>query len=95
MKNKKSRFICLTPHRSTGPHDMSKYFGDVATGFHLKEYTNKELYSCNRSIKIDGLVKSRKTDFLPQHIGIIQYDDAICCGQNKVLGLFTRPSKKF
>ena len=44
-------------------------------------------------IKFDGLVKSRKTDFLPQHIGIIQDDNAIYCGQNKMLGLFTRPSK--
>jgi len=24
-----------------------------------------------RLLKIDGLVKSRKTDFLPQHIGVI------------------------
>ena len=40
----------------------------------------------------DGLVKSRKTDFLPQHIGIMQDDNTICCGQNKMLGLFTRPS---
>jgi hypothetical protein len=39
-----------------------------------------------------ALVKSRKTDFLPQHISIMQDDDAICCGQNKMLGLFTRPS---
>ena len=44
------------------------------------------------SIKFDGLVKSRKTDFLPQHIGIMQDDDTIYCGQNKMLGLFTRPS---
>ena len=41
---------------------------------------------------IDGLVKSRKIDFLPQHVGIIQDNYAICCGQNKMLGLFTRPS---
>ena len=45
-----------------------------------------------RKLKYDGLVKSRKTDFLPQHIGIIKDDYAICCGQNKMLGLFTRPS---
>jgi len=43
-------YICLTPHRFTGPHDISKYFGDVATGFHLKEYTNKELYSLCKSV---------------------------------------------
>ena len=45
-------------------------------------------------IKKDGLVKSRKTDFLPQHIGAMRDDDPICCGQNKMLGLFTRPSRK-
>ena len=45
-----------------------------------------------RLYNIDGLVKSRKTDLLPQHIGIIKDDYAICCGQNKMLGLFTRPS---
>ncbi|MBE9531200.1 MAG: class I SAM-dependent methyltransferase [Proteobacteria bacterium] len=37
-------YICITPHRYMGPFDISKYFDDVATGFHLKEYTNTELY---------------------------------------------------
>jgi len=37
-------YICITPHRFTGPQDISKYFDNVATGFHLREYTNKELY---------------------------------------------------
>lgn len=36
-------YICLTPNRLTGPHDISKYFDPVATGFHLKEYTTTEL----------------------------------------------------
>ena len=31
-------------------------------------------------INIDGLVKSRKTDFLPQHIGIMQDNNTIYCG---------------
>ncbi len=26
-----------------GPHDISKFFDEVATGFHLKEYTTSEL----------------------------------------------------
>lgn len=43
-------YICVTPHRFTGPHDISKYFDDVATGFHLKEYTNKELYRLFKSV---------------------------------------------
>lgn len=37
-------YICITPHRYMGPFDISKYFDDIATGFHLKEYTNHELY---------------------------------------------------
>ena len=38
-------YICSTPNRLTGPHDVSRYFDNVATGFHLKEYTVTEL--CN------------------------------------------------
>jgi len=36
-------YLCVTPNGLAGPHDISKYFDDVATGFHLKEYTVKEL----------------------------------------------------
>jgi SAM-dependent methyltransferase len=32
-----------TPSRLDGPHDVSRYFDDVATGFHLKEWTYGEL----------------------------------------------------
>jgi SAM-dependent methyltransferase len=37
------RYMCITPNRLSGPHDISKYFDRVATGFHLKEYTVREL----------------------------------------------------
>jgi SAM-dependent methyltransferase len=36
-------YVCVTPNRLNGPHDVSKYFDRVATGFHLKEYTVNEL----------------------------------------------------
>ena len=36
-------YVCLTPNRITGPHDISRNFDDVATGFHLREYTTAEL----------------------------------------------------
>lgn len=32
-----------TPHRLTGPHDVSRYFSERAEGFHLKEWTYGEL----------------------------------------------------
>ncbi len=36
-------YLCVTPNRLTGPHDISRYFDETATGFHLKEYTSREL----------------------------------------------------
>jgi SAM-dependent methyltransferase len=36
-------YVCLTPNRLTGPHDVSRYFDEIATGFHLREYTVGEL----------------------------------------------------
>jgi SAM-dependent methyltransferase len=36
-------FLCITPNRLNGPHDISMYFDEEATGLHLKEYTYREL----------------------------------------------------
>jgi len=36
-------YLCITPNRLSGPHDVSRTFDDEATGFHLKEYTTGEL----------------------------------------------------
>lgn len=36
-------YVCVTPSRLNGPHDVSRYFDTVATGFHLREYTAAEL----------------------------------------------------
>ncbi len=32
------QYLCSTPNRVTGPHDISVYFDEVATGFHMREY---------------------------------------------------------
>lgn len=37
------RYLCITPHRASGPHDISTYFDDAPRGFHLKEYSVAEL----------------------------------------------------
>ena len=44
------RYFCVTPNRVTGPHDISRHFDDVATGFHLKEYTIGELAKLFREV---------------------------------------------
>jgi len=36
-------YLCVTPSRLNGPHDVSRYFDSIASGFHLKEYTFTEL----------------------------------------------------
>ena len=56
-------YICITPNKLTGPHDISKYFDTEATGFHLKEYTITELRSLFKKIgfsKVKLLAKAPK-----------------------------------
>ncbi len=36
-------YLCITPNRTGGPFDVSRHFDEEATGFHLKEYTHKEI----------------------------------------------------
>jgi ubiquinone/menaquinone biosynthesis C-methylase UbiE len=36
-------YICFTPSRLNGPHDVSASFDPIATGLHLHEYTTREL----------------------------------------------------
>jgi SAM-dependent methyltransferase len=49
-------YICDTPNRLSGPHDISRYFDQIATGFHLKEYTVTELSDL---FALAGFSKSR------------------------------------
>lgn len=43
------RYIGCTPHRAVGPSDLSAVFNyEVASGMHLKEYTNSEIASLLR-----------------------------------------------
>ena len=40
---KGGRYICVTPNRYTGPHDISRFFEEHYSCFHLKEYSCVEL----------------------------------------------------
>ncbi len=44
------KYVCVTPNRISGPHDISRYFSNHACGFHLKEYSNVDLSSLFRSV---------------------------------------------
>ena len=57
-------YVCITPNRISGPHDVSSYFSSVAMGFHLKEYTIRELRDLAlevgfRHVSQGGLIKGR------------------------------------
>ena len=54
-------YICITPNRWSGPHDVSRYFDEEATGFHLHEYTVGELALMFREVgfrSVEALVGS-------------------------------------
>jgi ubiquinone/menaquinone biosynthesis C-methylase UbiE len=44
------KYICVTPHVFTGPHDISRYFDNTATCLHIKEYTVTEVYNIFKSV---------------------------------------------
>lgn len=44
------KYICMTPNRVTGPHDVSRDFDDVATCFHLREYSIAECAALFRTV---------------------------------------------
>jgi len=43
------RYLCVTPNRLSGPHDVSRHFATTPQGFHLREYTVGELVDAMRS----------------------------------------------
>lgn len=43
-------YVCITPNRLIGPHDISRGFDREATGMHLREYTNVDLQSMFRGV---------------------------------------------
>jgi SAM-dependent methyltransferase len=43
-------YVCVTPNRTNGPHDVSRFFDDEAHGFHLREYTLRELARLFREV---------------------------------------------
>ena len=61
------RYVCITPSRLSGPHDVSRHFDRVATGLHLHEYSITELDALLRAggfVRVAVIVGSRGW-FLP------------------------------
>lgn len=59
-------YICITPNRLNGPHEISSFFEKEAAGFHLKEYTNTELAGLFKSVgfsKVKAYVRAKGFHF--------------------------------
>jgi len=72
-------YVCITPNRLNGPHDISQYFDEVASGFHLKEYTITELTGIFRATgfrKVSAHI-SVKGPFLEIPLGLITWLEAV------------------
>jgi SAM-dependent methyltransferase len=48
-------YLCITQDGLSGPHDVSRHFDRVATGFHLREYTVRELAGLFRAVGFSRL----------------------------------------
>lgn len=68
------RYVCITPNRLNGPHDVSKYFDPVATGLHLKEYTTGELARIFSHVGFTELraYAGTKGRFIPLRPGVVR-----------------------
>lgn len=48
-------YVFDTPHRYSGPHDVSAHFGEILDGFHFQEWTYREM---RRLLKRHGFTRS-------------------------------------
>jgi SAM-dependent methyltransferase len=66
-----------TPNRHSGPHDVSRYFCDEPEGFHLKEWTTRELAALlrrvgYRRVRSFWLFKRRYFEIPPGALGLLE-----------------------
>ena len=60
-------YICITPNRISGPHDISRFFTDKPVGFHLREYSACDLRELFMSVGFSNIIayailKGRKVE---------------------------------
>jgi SAM-dependent methyltransferase len=47
------RYVLTTPERWTGPHDVSRWFSETPQGFHLREWSYRDLIATTGAIGFD------------------------------------------
>jgi hypothetical protein len=70
----RGKLVIVTPHALTGPHDISRNFSKKPEGFHMKEYTYKEMkkiLSTHRFAKIRALLGNKKFGYFEININFL------------------------
>jgi hypothetical protein len=67
------KYICITPNRLSGPHDISRHFDEISSGFHLKEYTLSELYDIFIQAGFKSIVWVKNNGFIHINIPVNQF----------------------
>lgn len=73
MLRNKGNIVILTPHRYSGPHDISMHFlplGTKAEGFHLKEYSFTDI---DEELRKVGFTKILGFPFHPRLFAMLNY----------------------
>ncbi len=66
-------YVCVTPNRLWGPHDVSRHFDHVPTGLHLREYTHSELARVLRRAGFGRVEVLRGIGRPPRRVGLGLY----------------------
>jgi hypothetical protein len=97
-------YVCVTPHRFSGPHDISKHFKALeASGLHLKEWTATELANLFRRAgfpQVQIWCGTRGFFFRPPEWIVAKVEDSLSLlnprfRRRLVLGLPFRPFMNF
>jgi SAM-dependent methyltransferase len=65
------RYIIGTPHRFSGPHDISGYFGDELVCFHFQEWTFRSLQQALKSVGFSRIRIFRGGKLRPSRIAAL------------------------
>ena len=79
-------YVLDTPHSFSGPHDISRYFSHTAQGFHMHEWTYRELASLGRAHGFDHMSVFRFGRRWDIPLGSI-----ITCGIEAAVGMLPAP----
>ncbi|HLG40179.1 MAG TPA: methyltransferase domain-containing protein [Chitinophagaceae bacterium] len=74
------KLVIVTPNKLTGPHDVSREFCEDAEGFHLKEYTYKELKALLKATgykKLRGYIGHKKLGYFALNISLLVFAEKV------------------